>query len=71
MNDDESSRQQRIYEVSMSTLVKVGEEKVVLKRNDDSQGGQKKQTFVSEEGMYSTKYYKSNWLGLIFSSSVE
>ena len=54
----------------MSTLVKVGEEKVVLKRNDDSQGGQKKQTFVSEEGMYSTKYYKSNWSGLIFSSSV-
>ena len=38
----------------MSTLVKVGEEKVVLKRNDDSQGGQKKQTFVSEEGVYST-----------------
>ena len=37
----------------MSTLVKVGEEKVVLKRNDDSQEGQKKQTFVSEEGMYS------------------
>ena len=34
----------------MSTLVKVGEEKVVLKQ-DDSQG-QKKQTFVSEEGMY-------------------
>ena len=52
MNDDESSRQQRIYEVSMSTLVKVGEEKVVLKQ-DDSQG-QKKQTFVSEEGMYYT-----------------
>jgi len=57
LNDDESSRQQRIYEVSMSTLVKVGEEKVVLKRNDDSQGGQKKQTFVSEEAVISEFYH--------------
>jgi len=57
LNDDESSRQQRIYEVSMSTLVKVGEEKVVLKQNDDSQGGQKKQTFVSEEAVISEFYH--------------
>jgi hypothetical protein len=55
LNDDESSRQQRIYEVSMSTLVKVGEEKVVLKQ-DDSQG-QKKQTFVSEEAVISEFYH--------------
>lgn len=54
LNDDESSRQQRIYEVSMSTLVKVGEEKVVLKRNSQ---GQKQQTFVSEEAVISEFYH--------------
>ena len=36
----------------MSTLVKVGEEDIVLK---DSKG-QKKETFVSEEGTYHTLF---------------
>jgi len=54
LNDDQTSeRQQRVYEVSMSTLVKVGEEDIVLK---DSKG-QKKETFVSEEAVISEFYH--------------
>lgn len=52
--DDSPSEIQRVYEVSMSTIVKVGDEKtdIVVK---DSQGNQK-ETFVSEEAVISEIY---------------
>jgi len=53
--DDSPSEIQRVYEVSMSTIVKVGDEKtdIVVK---DSQGKQK-ETFVSEEAVISEIYH--------------
>merc|ERR1711899_278635 len=53
--DDSPSDIQRVYEVSMSTIVKVGDEKtdIVVK---DSQGNQK-ETFVSEEAIISEIYH--------------
>ena len=48
--DDSPSEIQRVYEVSMSTIVKVGDETtdVIVK---DSKGN-RKETFVSEEGKF-------------------
>jgi len=53
--DDEPVEIQRVYEVSMSTIVKVGDNitDIVVK---DSQGNQK-ETFVSEEAIISEIYH--------------
>merc|ERR1712223_284177 len=53
--DDSSSEIQRVYEVSMSTIVKVGDETtdVIVK---DSKGN-RKETFVSEEAIISEIYH--------------
>lgn len=53
--DEESAAQQQVYEVSMSTIVKVGDEKtdVIVK---DSQG-RAKETFFSEEAVISEIYH--------------
>lgn len=50
--DDESANDQQVYEVSMSTIVKVGDDVIVK----DSKG-QQKETFVSEEAVISEIYH--------------
>jgi hypothetical protein len=53
--DDSPAEIQRVYEVSMSTIVKVGDETtdIIVK---DSQGN-RKETFVSEEAIISEIYH--------------
>lgn len=50
VSDEGASEQQRVYEVSMSTIVKVGDETIdtVVRTSK----GDQKETFVSEEGKY-------------------
>jgi len=54
--DDESATLQRVYEVSMSTLVKVGDEDTILTSKRDS-NGQKRETYISEEAVISEVYH--------------
>jgi len=53
--DDEPADQQRVYEVSMSTVVKVGDETTDFVVKDSK--GNKKQTFFSEQAVISEIYH--------------
>jgi len=54
--NDEPAQQQRVYEVSMSTVVKVSDQTTERLVTADSQGKLAKKTFVSEEAVISEIY---------------